>query len=74
MKTNMWTIRKWSTIINTTNKIFDYGILHVDIENPHGTYISYFHSETYCFYCKEPIPEHIKIQAKLLDPVKWSYL
>lgn len=28
----------------------------------------------YCQGCKEKVPEHIRIQAKLLDPKKWGYL
>lgn len=30
--------------------------------------------EDSCRLCKAKIPDHIKIQAKLLDPEKWCYL
>lgn len=41
--------------------------------HPNG-YCSAYMRDDKCWSCKEPIPEYIKIQLKLLHPNKWGYL
>lgn len=43
------------------------------ISSNHG-YVYSCPPTDFCQGCKEKIPEHIRIQAKILEPVKWGHL
>lgn len=62
----MWKIKK--------NYLFHSSCVADNRYGAKGRYCSSPMLDTKCFACKEPIPDYIKLQIKLLDLRCWDYL